>query len=148
MSDSCSVMRDSLRPHGPWQARLFCPQGAPGKNTGVGCHALLHSLTITPNNFPGFLAYPRDLLQTHISLWIIPRLYVLLNSHIVTLKILYTNIFQIEIQKINFLDVDFLDAFLIECIMLRNRKSFIKPLSIMNIHPYQHFQLGMSWVSI
>ena len=31
-------MSDSLRPHGPWPARLLCPWDSPGKNTGVGCH--------------------------------------------------------------------------------------------------------------
>ena len=27
-----SVMSDSLRPHGPWPARLLCPWDSPGKN--------------------------------------------------------------------------------------------------------------------
>ena len=31
---------DSLRPRGPWLARFLCPWDSPGKNTGVGCHAL------------------------------------------------------------------------------------------------------------
>ena len=30
-------MSDSLRPYGPWPARLLCPWASPGKNTGVGC---------------------------------------------------------------------------------------------------------------
>ena len=35
---SCSVVSDSLRPHGP---PAFSVHGdSPGKNTGVGCHAL------------------------------------------------------------------------------------------------------------
>jgi len=38
---SCSVMSDSLRPHGLWLARLLSPWDFPGKNTGVGCHFLL-----------------------------------------------------------------------------------------------------------
>ena len=33
---SRSVVSDSLKPHG-----LLCPWNSPGKNTGVGCHALL-----------------------------------------------------------------------------------------------------------
>ena len=34
----------SLQPH-EWQpARLLCPWDSPGKNTGVGCHFLLHQL--------------------------------------------------------------------------------------------------------
>ena len=33
----------------------FCPRGSPGRNTGVGCHALLQ----------GIFLRPRD--QTHVS---------------------------------------------------------------------------------
>ena len=36
----CSVMSDSLWPHGLQPTRLLCPWGVSGKNTGVGCHAL------------------------------------------------------------------------------------------------------------
>ena len=42
---SCSVMSDSLRPHGVQPTRLFRPWDFPGKSTGVGCHCLLHQLT-------------------------------------------------------------------------------------------------------
>ena len=35
-----SVISDSLQPYGPWPAKLMCP----GKNTGVGCHALLQGI--------------------------------------------------------------------------------------------------------
>ena len=35
---SCSVMSDSLRPHGLQPARLLHPWDFPGKSTGVGCH--------------------------------------------------------------------------------------------------------------
>ena len=41
-----SVVSNSLRPYGPWPARLLCPWGSPGKNTGVGCHFLLHAPNI------------------------------------------------------------------------------------------------------
>ena len=34
-------MSDSLQPHGLELARLLYPWDSPGKNTGVGCHALL-----------------------------------------------------------------------------------------------------------
>ena len=36
-----SFQSDSLRPFGAHLTRLLCPWGSPGKNTGVGCHALL-----------------------------------------------------------------------------------------------------------
>ena len=41
-----SVVSDSLRPYGPWPARLLCPWGSHGKNTGVGCHFLFQSFQI------------------------------------------------------------------------------------------------------
>ena len=37
-----SVMSNSLRSHGLYLTGLLCPWDSPGKNTGVGCHALLH----------------------------------------------------------------------------------------------------------
>ena len=36
-----SVVSGALRPHGRQPARPLCPWDFPGKNTGVGCHALL-----------------------------------------------------------------------------------------------------------
>ena len=37
-----SVMSNSVRPHRQQPTRLCCPQDSVGKNTGVGCHFLLH----------------------------------------------------------------------------------------------------------
>ena len=34
-------MSTSLWLYGPWPTRFLCPWDSPGKNTGVGCHALL-----------------------------------------------------------------------------------------------------------
>ena len=39
-----SVVSDSLRPYGLKPARLLCPWNFPGKNAGVGCHALLQGI--------------------------------------------------------------------------------------------------------
>ena len=39
---SCEVVSDSLQSHGPQSSRLLCPWDSSGKNTGVGCHFLLH----------------------------------------------------------------------------------------------------------
>ena len=36
------VMSDSVRRYGQPPTRLLCPQDSLGKNTGVGCHVLLH----------------------------------------------------------------------------------------------------------
>ena len=41
---SCSVVSDSLPPHGLQPTRLLRPWGFPGKSIGVGCHCLLHCL--------------------------------------------------------------------------------------------------------
>ena len=42
--DSHSVVSNSLRPHGLHPTRLLCPWDSPGKNTGVGSHALLQGI--------------------------------------------------------------------------------------------------------
>ena len=34
----------SLGPYGLYRSRLLCPWDSPGKNTGVGCHALLQGV--------------------------------------------------------------------------------------------------------
>ena len=39
-SVNCTVMSNSLSPHGQYPARLLSPWTSPGKNTGVGCHFL------------------------------------------------------------------------------------------------------------
>ena len=41
---SPSVMFNSLQPHGLQPTRLLSPWDFPGKNTGVGCHSLLHGI--------------------------------------------------------------------------------------------------------
>ena len=40
----CSVVSNSLRPHGLSPTRLLCPRDSPGKNAGLGCHALLQGI--------------------------------------------------------------------------------------------------------
>ena len=41
---ACSVMSDSLRPHGLQPTRLLCPWNFPGENTGGVCHFLLQRI--------------------------------------------------------------------------------------------------------
>ena len=60
---SHSVMSDSLRPHGRQPARLLCPWDSPGKNTGVGCHALLQGIFPTQGSNPD-LQHCRQILLT------------------------------------------------------------------------------------
>ena len=42
---NCSIVSDSLRPHGLQPTRLLHPWDSPGKSTGVGRHCLLHPRT-------------------------------------------------------------------------------------------------------
>ena len=46
----CSVVSDSLRPHG-----LYSPWDSPGKNSGVGSHALLQGIFPARGSNPGLL---------------------------------------------------------------------------------------------
>ena len=50
-----SVMSDSLRLPGLWPARLLCPWDSPGKNIGVGCHALLQGIFLIQGSNPHLL---------------------------------------------------------------------------------------------
>ena len=44
---NCSVLSDSLQPHGLGLTRLLCPWDSLGRNTGVGCHSLLQGIFLT-----------------------------------------------------------------------------------------------------
>jgi len=46
---------DSLRPYGPWPARLLCPWDSPGKDAGVHCHFLLQGTFLTQGSNPCLL---------------------------------------------------------------------------------------------
>ena len=50
-----SVISDFLRPCEVYPARLLCPWDFPGKNTGMGCHALLQGIFPTQGSNPCFL---------------------------------------------------------------------------------------------
>ena len=58
---SRSVMSDSLWPHGFQPGRLLCPWDSPGKNAGVGCHALLQGIFPTQGSNSG-LPHCRQIL--------------------------------------------------------------------------------------
>ena len=49
---SFSVVSDSLQLHGLRPFRLLCPWDSLGKNTGVGCHALLQGILPTQGQHP------------------------------------------------------------------------------------------------
>ena len=50
---SGSVVSSSLEPHGLQSARLLCPWNSPGRNTGVGSHALLQVIFLTQGSNAG-----------------------------------------------------------------------------------------------
>ena len=52
---SHSIVSDSLQTHGLQPTRLLCPWDSPGKNTGVGCHALLQGTFLTQRLNPHIL---------------------------------------------------------------------------------------------
>ena len=51
----CSVMSNSLHPHGLYLIRLLCPWNFAGKDTGVGCHFLLQGIFPTQGSNPCLL---------------------------------------------------------------------------------------------
>ena len=55
-SESCSVMFDSLLPHG-----LYIPWNSPGQITGVGSLSLLQGISPTQGSNQGLLHYRRIL---------------------------------------------------------------------------------------
>ena len=52
---SCSVMSDSLQPHGLQPARFLCPWNSSGANSGVGSCSLLQGIFPTQGSNPGLL---------------------------------------------------------------------------------------------
>ena len=57
-NESCSVMTDSLQPHG-----LYSPWASPGQNTGVGSLSLLQQIFPTQGSNPGLLFCRQILYQ-------------------------------------------------------------------------------------
>ena len=70
---SHSVVSDSLWPQGLQPTRLLCPWDSPGKNTGVGCPALLQRIFLTQRWNPCLLhlqLWQADsLLLSHLGWW-------------------------------------------------------------------------------
>ena len=52
-SESCSVVSDSLWPHGLYPARLLCPWNSPGHYPWVGSCSLFHGIFPTQESNPG-----------------------------------------------------------------------------------------------
>ena len=71
-----SLMSSSLWPHGLYPTRLLCPWDFPGKNTGVGYHALLQGIFLTQGLNPCLLQplHCRQILY-HWAVWEAPIKY-------------------------------------------------------------------------
>jgi len=64
---TCSVVSNSLQPHGLQPTRLLCPWDSPGKNTGVGCHFLLQRIFLSQGSNPYLLhGQVNSLLLSHL----------------------------------------------------------------------------------
>ena len=50
-----SVASNSLQPYGLWPTRLLCSWDSPGRNTEMGCHALLQGIFLTQGSNPCLL---------------------------------------------------------------------------------------------
>ena len=59
-----SVMSDSVRPYGLQPSRLRCPWASPGKQTGVGCYALLRRIFPAQGLNPGLLHCRKSLYHS------------------------------------------------------------------------------------
>ena len=88
---SHSVVSDSLQPRGLWPARILCPWGSPGKNTGVGSYSLLQGIFPTQGSNPGLwscrqilycLSHQRSPPHHNYlvpSLWLFPQKFSILS---------------------------------------------------------------------
>ena len=96
---SCSVVSDSLGPHGLYSLPGSSVNGdSPGKNTRVGCHAFLQGMSCLPNP----RIEPRSpSLQRFSTIWVnrdtiisnFYRLYFIFNIYCKTLAVFYWLLF-------------------------------------------------------
>ena len=77
---TCSVMSDSLRPHGLYPTRLLRPWNFPGKSTGVGCHFLLQGIFPTQGSNLGLLHLRQTLYHLSHQEAVIMKYYLALKK--------------------------------------------------------------------
>ena len=83
----------TVQPYGPWLTRLLCSWDSPGKNTGVGCHALLWGI---------FLTQGLNLYLLHLLHWQVGSLPLALSGKPKTSIYIYIYIYiYILTQKVN-----------------------------------------------
>ena len=71
-----SVVSDSLRLYGLYPTRLLCPWDSPGKNTGLGCHAILQGIFLTQGSNPRLLHLLHFRQILHWATWEAPKFMI------------------------------------------------------------------------
>ena len=104
----CSVMSDSLRPHGLQPSGLLYPQAFPSKNTGVGCHFLLQQ-RITFVHKTQWVPYIRI-----FKLWAFKVANVSLYGSCCTLLLYFSRCYTVRLKRLSLFSVCFLEYCLCE----------------------------------
>ena len=131
VSESCSVMSDSLRPHG-----LYSPWNSPGQNTGVGSYSLLQGIFPTQGWSPG-LPHCRQILYQLREAWkcvIPPALFFFLR---ITLAIWGRLWFTINVRIFSYFCGEYYWYFDGDCIEF----IAILVILILLIHEYRYFSI-------
>ena len=85
-----TFVSDSLRPYGLHPARLLCQWDSPGKNTGVGCHAILQGIFLTQGSN---LDLPCLHVYVYVCVCMCIYMYMCVYSWNIYLGVLYLYIF-------------------------------------------------------
>ena len=117
-------MSDSVQTYGPQPVRLLCPWDSPGKNTRVGCYALLQGIFLTQGLNPLFYA----------GRFFIPSF---------TWEALTLNFFYIVVQSLNHIRL-FVTPWTAACqasLYFNISQSLLKLMSIESMMPSNHLIL-------
>ena len=91
----CSVVCDSLWPHGLQLSGLLCPWISPGKNTGVGCHFLPQGVFATQGLNPCLL----HLLDCKKILYLLSHWSFPVPGRYTSTLVIYLKVSSIELSK-------------------------------------------------
>ena len=99
--ESCSVMCNSLQPHG-----LYSPWNSPGQNTGVGTHSFLQRIFPTQESNPGLQAdsLPAELPgkeAQYIYIHICMHIYIYIYTHTYIYMHTYICRFDLDLNHVN-----------------------------------------------
>ena len=97
---SCSVMSDSLRPYGLQPARLLCQGDSPGRNAGVGWHALLQGICLTQVSYVSCIDRQALYHQHHLGSPALVLGYV--TAHVLTFTEIFISSHGFELLQMSF----------------------------------------------